>query len=730
MSIRADDAEYAYPTSGGCATLSIDGAPLATSVDYPIGYWYDDGCESWWEISDYTVIDISATTPNLTDGAHTASVAVRNSGSLTTQTAWPFTVAAGPRVVSFSPTPNSIVSGLRPTIGFTATDNSPGPLTLQLSIDGSSAVTQVATQGAWSWRPAWNLTDDATHTCQIVVTDGAGNATTSSWSFRAEQYAPMPNPGGCSTCHAGYPVPNHPTSNCNACHGSSNCVDCHGYHGPEYLDPGCSCHGAAPHGEMEAVHSAPMDNECRACHTSVLTREHLRWPPGASGSYTCLTCHASGSNAVTSAIAAGDTRCVACHGTSANHLAAHEGATLTKPSCATCHVSNLEQEHVRDRAIACRACHGRDVAALPKAGSAGLGPFTALAAGPSVLGGFSKPGASPTGGGFSTLDASSWGCGSCHDPLPHGTTETCNPCHGEHELTTDGSEPTAALAYYSEWTTVGPNGDVATPHKGYQLTTTKCAVCHSVHRGLPGGQVLLRSTVEGACEYCHVASSIGGVVVYAGSVDAYWDFVGQGAHNRTSESSCNSCHSVHGAHTLEGAVSVKILRDWATDGSGRSYSPQVLARWPDPAAGTVRDEQVTAFCTGCHKYYVESYETTVTPLAFDHHDSYSFVETDPVKTHVMTSSIDSYDNPNASQTGSQVAFAGSGTCRSCHDAGETDHGPGISESSFPHYTRDYYRFMSTGSSFESSGSMNTTESVDGLCLKCHLTSTSGVGLTY
>ncbi len=57
---------------------------------------------------------------------------------------------------------------------------------------------------------------------------------------------------------------------------------------------------------------------------------------------------------------------------------------------------------------------------------------------------------------------------------------------------------------YAAWTAGPPNDtSLGTPHSDFQLTTVKCAVCHAVHKGEPGGQLLLRTTVADACTYCH-----------------------------------------------------------------------------------------------------------------------------------------------------------------------------------------------------------------------------------
>jgi hypothetical protein len=220
------------------------------------------------------------------------------------------------------------------------------------------------------------------------------------------------------------------------------------------------------------------------------------------------------------------------------------------------------------------------------------------------------------------------------------------------------------------------------------------------------------------------------VVLYGGDVDVYYATHDNFSHNRTSDSACRSCHSVHGATTLEGANSGKILWDWAASGT-RSYSAEALVTWPDPKTTADNDGQITAWCTGCHSYYVTSYETTIQISSFEHSATYSF-ETTPGKTHVMRAA-GLYGNTVASPDvqGTQVAYAGSTTCRSCHDAGGEDSGPGTHASSFPHSTPGYFRFMTSGASVAAPSEENTAGMVDGLCLKCHREDdATGVGLTY
>ena len=118
------------------------------------------------------------------------------------------------------------------------------------------------------------------------------------------------------------------------------------------------------------------------------------------------------------------------------------------------------------------------------------------------------------------------------------------------------------VSTYATWTTAAPNaGTLLIPHKDYRLYTVKCAVCHAVHKSEPTGEVLLRSTVQEACVYCHIQTNLGGRVIYAGDASLYYNSQGFGHDIGESDAAqCVNCHSVHGANTMEGVLSASILR--------------------------------------------------------------------------------------------------------------------------------------------------------------------------
>lgn len=301
---------------------------------------------------------------------------------------------------------------------------------------------------------------------------------------------------------------------------------------------------------------------------------------------------------------------------------------------------------------------------------------------------------------------------------------------------------------YIPWT-----ASIGTPHSGYTTTTTKCAVCHSVHYAATAGstwtdpantwtaanentEMLLRSSVANACNYCHITTSIGGVQLYGGLVAAY-NTPTPYAHNYAQ---CTECHAVHGANTYAGANTAKILRQMP---AGRAIQVEVLtATLPTTstitplyatAAAAYADgnkyNQQVAFCSSCHKEYTTSSDATI--QAFIYNDPNG----DMYKGHAMTTSLNATIGAplgNTLAAGTQIAWAGSNTCRQCHDAGGVDQ-TGVSFNSFPHYTQGYYRFMVSGASLGAAdAASNTIGTSDGLCLKCHRSAgaAAGIGLTY
>ena len=688
------------------------------------------------------------------DGLHTAKVRIRDVIGVSSETTWTFTIAAPPTISGYAPAPVSTVTIPRPQIAFTMSDNTPGSLGASLSVDGVSVLSTVAAQGVVTWTPATGFANNSSHTVAVRVTDAAGLFRTASWTFTVVAAPPMSDDQNCTACHATYPGA-HPMNNCTRCHGygeyhgigeaptpAGACLGCHEWnHGPVYLSgrPCTDCHTPAwPTVPRHRDTSVTADHVttttgCQSCHATSLITEHGKYPANSAFKNQCTLCHTSTDSRVKSAISSGSTACSSCHTIADAHATVHD-ATFPDPSCSKCHAGNLLSEHVTKRKFSCATCHGNGFAAAATSPSgktvrtlAGSAQPLAVASGtlsPAALGSVS-----PTDINDALL-AGDTSCSACHDSMPHGVRTDCSTCHGAIAPTTDASEPTSAPRGYATWDATGANAAGPTPHGGYETATTKCAVCHRVHWASESGELLLRGRAEASCEYCHVLTNIGVVVLYNGDASQYYAIHDDYSHNRTSRSSCTQCHSVHGATTLAGSNSSKILWDWTS--SGRSaYATEALAAWPDPRNLADHDSQITAFCTGCHAYYVRSYNQTITAQGFDHENAYDWTFYDQ-KSHIMTDLAGGYANPaaDASVQGKPVAFADSRYCRSCHDAGNTSQGAGVHDDSFPHHVTGYWKFMKSSESLASAATTSTTHS-DGLCLKCHrLDATTGVGLTF
>ncbi|MDH4140592.1 MAG: hypothetical protein OEV43_08485 [Coriobacteriia bacterium] len=295
-------------------------------------------------------------------------------------------------------------------------------------------------------------------------------------------------------------------------------------------------------------------------------------------------------------------------------------------------------------------------------------------------------------------------------------------------------------AFYINWNPAAPNNAPATPHAGYGLTTTKCAVCHSVHNAPtttgPESQLLLRSSVADACTYCHIDTAIGVTRIYDGVASNYNDDL---TTNHDQVAMCTACHSVHSANTIGGAVQEKILKDGqavATFVYQDEYQTYTGLATEAAVDGATRDVQVTMFCTRCHDMFSPASETTVTASILGGAAA-------AVKHHPMTTATADFDAAGATiGINKTVAWVDAFYCRSCHDAGAINSGGGLITSSWPHYTPGAASFLLAGTDAASrptSGSTTAADgapiaSQDGACIKCHIQGAGpgwgGVGSSY
>ncbi|HAL30076.1 MAG TPA: hypothetical protein DCP20_05100 [Coriobacteriia bacterium] len=262
------------------------------------------------------------------------------------------------------------------------------------------------------------------------------------------------------------------------------------------------------------------------------------------------------------------------------------------------------------------------------------------------------------------------------------------------------------------WDSTAPNDSPATPHKGYVYNTEKCLVCHAVHKASATGEVLLGATVGNACDYCHVSTSA------VSNVEVY----NQDPANHQSDTvfnhsnSCTECHAVHGANTVDQAdLSQKILK---ADASLGVQSGVPAADW-DLTNGS-REGALSAFCTQCHPYFVDTYALSDT----DGDVIGSAGVGGPYNSHIMTSDFVAYDpgtHVSVPDT-TQVAYASSAYCTSCHDGGAD-----TVADNFPHLTSGA-RFMMSSDYLNDTATAAASASEDGVCLKCHRGTDGGVGV--
>jgi hypothetical protein len=306
---------------------------------------------------------------------------------------------------------------------------------------------------------------------------------------------------------------------------------------------------------------------------------------------------------------------------------------------------------------------------------------------------------------------------------------------------------------YAVWTDPGFDHTQPhdTPHSGFSTTTTKCAVCHAVHKAPAGGELLLRSTVGDSCVYCHINTNIGVIQIYNGDSSLYYAD-NKKNHSRDGGAPCTACHAVHGANAYGTYIGTKILKRLPIQPEfvrlfSATNDPNVLYEavgdtndyiWPAPPYDweqwdEARQVQQTAFCLGCHQYYTHESENTVTVGGNDYamhplKRAWSRVDTDG-------NWIYDFQAPGSTlPSETQVATMSSHGCLHCH--GEMDYtnaGPGLQESSFPHYTAQRERFLVSGDGAQTK--LDTADSTqDGTCFVCHVwsdgTTTLGVGFTY
>jgi predicted CXXCH cytochrome family protein len=275
-----------------------------------------------------------------------------------------------------------------------------------------------------------------------------------------------------------------------------------------------------------------------------------------------------------------------------------------------------------------------------------------------------------------------------------------------------------------------------TPHNDYATTTTKCAVCHAVHKAPAGGELLLQSTVDQACVYCHIDTSVGIRRVYGGLVANYTVESDHG--HQSGGVTCVDCHAVHGANTFQGSADTKILKVWniqqtfvddmAHGDRAAIVNAGVSDRFPlapadDPSSWDSRTTQDAAFCSQCHPYYSYASETTVTAQVVQSDGTFleKKFKTHPLKRPGGEMGKDAYVGFEASgstlPTSESVAVLSTRGCFwSCHSGASRGDSISNPEESYPHYSASTSRFLAGGAGFDAV----TDSSNDSNCLMCHV----------
>ena len=305
----------------------------------------------------------------------------------------------------------------------------------------------------------------------------------------------------------------------------------------------------------------------------------------------------------------------------------------------------------------------------------------------------------------------------------------------------------SSTTQYLSWTTAvsqaSNNADAALmvygPHNGYATTTIKCAVCHSVHRA----DTKLLNDGTGGCAVCHTNAYYGGTAL---ATTVSWKVTsGGGPHS----SFCNSgsgeaCHAgPHGvgASTYVGASSKLLDTDdarIAAAATANGVAVTTASLWSDP---NMRVLGTDGTCVRCHTNSVFGVITAGTKL--------DVVAGVPGLTSATAHRVIATDSSNwnangtdfpSGKTGIKIAWKPVTYCASCHDLTDDNNSGG---SAFPHAIDDVVstaqgKAAGTPAPIWLTGAANSDEQptvvdstiVDGICLKCHRSSSSGIGIDF
>jgi hypothetical protein len=336
----------------------------------------------------------------------------------------------------------------------------------------------------------------------------------------------------------------------------------------------------------------------------------------------------------------------------------------------------------------------------------------------------------------------------------------------------------AGTLTYLDWTpSLGTNSADSSPHGNYTTTTVKCVVCHAVHYAAPGNapassglqdaDTLLRMKASQACAFCHATAgmAVNGTPVYDGLNPTPGQTGGNTNGGHATGTNCDMCHtSVHGVgqdNSVASLAGFLLKKQPLAAGPNGAPVNQMIdaiqqiddlaisqgfdagaALGADPftfntdSSPVLRERGVGIFCAECHN---GAYSTVAAGATTNVKGS------DTVAYSGHRIMADANTNWNAGGTVSSSTFSGTVAwapatgCTSCHDSNDI-----YGNTAFPHSWGNTKMWLTSaanvgapkenlpfGTAPGSAYNTGRPQLSDGVCLKCHVSSTGeGVGLTF
>ena len=336
----------------------------------------------------------------------------------------------------------------------------------------------------------------------------------------------------------------------------------------------------------------------------------------------------------------------------------------------------------------------------------------------------------------------------------------------------------AGTLTYMDWSTgLGTNSGDNSPHGNYTTTTVKCVVCHAVHYAAPGGapadsglqdaDTLLRMKASQACAFCHATAgmAVNGRPVYDGLNPTPGSTGGDQNGGHQIGTNCSMCHtSVHGMDQDNSVASlagfllkkqplavgpngapvnqmidaVQQIEDLATSqgfAPGTALGADPYTFNTDPST-TWRESGVGIFCAECHN---GAYSTAAAGATTNVKGSDTAAYTGHRILAAANANWNTGGTVSSSTFNGPVAWAPATGCTSCHDSYDI-----YGNKAFPHSWGGTKMWLTVapsatapktnlpfGTAAGSGYNQDRPQLSDGVCLKCHVSSTGeGVGLTF